>query len=383
MSVNLHGYCHPRFRRVQEEFERNFAERGEVGAAVCVMIEGETVVDLWGGLADPQTQRPWDKDTVVVVWSCTKGATALCAHILASRGELNLDLPVAYYWPEFAQAGKGEITVSMLLNHQAGLPVFRKKLPEGAYTRWEVMIRALEEQEPFWQPGTRHGYHAFTFGWLVGEVIRRVSGRSLGRFFQEEVAGPLGLDFWIGLPEEMEPRVAPLIMREESREAAARQRTEMQSLVGNVGGFVQEVNTRRAHAAEVGAAGGITNARALAKMYAPLACGGGLGEVALVDKVTLARMSSVSSAVERDAILDIPTRFTLGFQKSSPGIGLSEDAFGHTGSGGSIGFASPKNRLSFGYVMNRMGDAERRQALMDAVYQSLGYTSHAAGFWIR
>jgi CubicO group peptidase (beta-lactamase class C family) len=184
--MTAQGTAAPRFASVREEFERNFAERGEVGASVCVTVDGETVVDLWGGIADPDTQAPWNEDTLVLVWSCTKGATALCAHILAARGVIDLHAPVARYWPEFAKGGKDGITVRMVLNHQAGLG----------------------------PPSTRHGYHALVFGHLVGEVLRRVTGHSLGTFFRTEVAEPPGLDFWIGLPEEQEPRVAPSISPE-------------------------------------------------------------------------------------------------------------------------------------------------------------------------
>jgi CubicO group peptidase (beta-lactamase class C family) len=187
--MTAQGTAAPRFASVREEFERNFAERGEVGASVCVTVDGETVVDLWGGIADPDTQVPWNEDTLVLVWSCTKGATALCAHILAARGVIDLHAPVARYWPEFAKGGKDGITVRMVLNHQAGLG----------------------------PPSTRHGYHALVFGHLVGEVLRRVTGHSLGTFFRTEVAEPLGLDFWIGLPEEQEPRVAPSISRSRRR----------------------------------------------------------------------------------------------------------------------------------------------------------------------
>src|SRR5262249_16385591 len=180
-------------------------------AAVSVVVEGRTVVDLWGGVADTQTKAPWQQDTLCHVWSATKGATSLCAHLLAARGELDLDAPVVTYWPEFGQAGKERITVALLLSHQAGLPAIRERLPQDAFYDWDLMVSALEREAPFWEPGTRNGYHALTFGFLVGEVVRRVSGRSLGTFFHDEVATPLGLDFWIGLPEDQEPRVAPRI----------------------------------------------------------------------------------------------------------------------------------------------------------------------------
>ena len=170
----------------------------------------QTVVDLWGGMARPETQTPWTARQISIVFSSTKGATALCPHTGVTR-KTRSGAPVAKYWPEFAQAGKAQIPVKMLLNHQAGLPAVRAPLPQGAYANWELMVNALAKEEPFWEPGTRNGYHAFTIGWLVGEVVRRVSGKSLGTFFQDEVAKPLGLDFWIGLPEDKEARVAPMI----------------------------------------------------------------------------------------------------------------------------------------------------------------------------
>ncbi|HEY8171583.1 MAG TPA: serine hydrolase domain-containing protein, partial [Dehalococcoidia bacterium] len=209
----ISGECGTRFGRVREEFERNFAERGDVGASVCVTVDGETVVDLWGGVANVETGAAWERDTVALVWSCTKGAMSLCAHMLVSRGLLDLDAPVARYWPEFAQSGEGrgkqDCTVRMLLNHQAGLAAVRQPLPPGGFYDWELVTNALASQEPFWEPGTRHGYHALTFGHLIGEVLRRITGTTPGAFFSKEVAEPLGIEFWIGLPEEIEPRVAP------------------------------------------------------------------------------------------------------------------------------------------------------------------------------
>jgi len=401
--MEVHGSCDPKFQPVRQEFERNFRERGEVGASVCITLQGETVVDLWGGLTRADTATPWTEDTVSIVFSSTKGATALCAHVLASRGQLDLDAPVAKYWPEFAQAGKDQIPVKMLLNHQAGLPAVRAPLPQGAYADWELMVNALAREEPFWEPGTRNGYHALTLGWLVGEVVRRISGKSLGTFFQDEIAKPLGLDFWIGLPADKEARVAPMIDAKPDpdslffREIA--KPGSLQSLVllnsGGYMGAAPEYDSRAAHAAEIGAAGGITNARGLAGMYAPLACGGKSKGVALVSPATLARMALVSSATGRDAVLVMPTRFSLGFMKSMdnrrerPGVQdsvlISEDAFGHVGAGGSFGFADPKAAMSFGYTMNRMGPGaslnERGQSLVDATYRVLGYQSDASGAW--
>src|SRR6266567_1271097 len=409
------GFCDPRFERVAEEFTRNFQERGEVGASVCVQIEGETFVDLWGGSADPASNKPRVEDTITHVWSATKGATALCAHMLIERGLLDLEAPVVRYWPEFGQAGKESILVKMLLNHQSGLAAISEPLPEGALFNWELMVKALEKQKPFWQPGTMHGYDGFTFGWFIGELVRRVSGKSLGTFFREEVAEPLGLDFWMGLPEALENRVATMFPADPPdpsgpinpmMAAILADPTSVQALqLFNTGGYVMPgpdgvfgFNTRAAHAAEMGSVGAITNARGLAGMYAPLANGGSLKGVNLVSRDTLARMGAVSSASSLDATVLLPTRFSLGYVKSTDNrrvpnctkddsLILSEEAFGHPGFGGAIGFVDPVARMSFGYAMNRMGQGiglnARGQSLIDAAYLSLGYTSNAGGSWIK
>jgi CubicO group peptidase (beta-lactamase class C family) len=404
--MTIAGECADRFAGVREEFARNFAERGEVGASVCITVDGETVVDLWGGAADPATGRPWEPDTIGVVWSCTKGATALCAHVLVSRGELSLDAPVAEYWPEFAKNGKDAITVRMLLAHQAGLAALREPIPEAGYCDWDLITTRLADQEPLWEPGTRHGYHALTFGHLVGEVVRRVTGRSLGTFFREEIAAPRGLDLWIGLPAEHEPRVAPTLPAEMPApgavipsfyRSALSDPTSVGALVlmnsGSV--FVPGwIDTRDAHVAELPAFGGIGNARALAGMYRALATGGD----GLVDAEQLVVMGAVTSATAVDATMLVPTRWSTGFVKSvdnhtrapgdQDGVVLSEEAFGHVGMGGSIGFADPRARLSFGYTMNRQGmsvglDA-RGQSLVDAAYAALGYRRpRRGGSWYR
>lgn len=389
----VRGLWHPSFKRVRDEFVRNFTERGELGASVHVRVAGLPVVDLWGGVADPTTGRAWTRDTLVHVWSCTKGATALCAHILASRGELDLDAPVAQYWPEFAQNGKSAVTVAMLMSHQAGVPALRDPLPFGALYDTEYMTDRLAAEAPFWEPGTRHGYHALTFGFCVGELVRRISGRTLAGFFRQEVAEPLGLDFSMGLPDSELPRLAPSIPADPptppfSRAflAAISDPTSIASLVFfNSGGYLNpgEAESAAARAqTEIGATGGFTNARALSRLYAVLANGG----ERFVDKASFARMARVNSA-GWDQFGLIPSRFTLGFVKSidnrrgdpgnqDTGI-LSEAAFGHSGFGGSIGFADPENRLSFGYTMTKQGPGTllnpRGQSLVDAAYRSLGY----------
>ncbi len=401
----IHGECDPKFQSVADQFEKNFAEKGEVGASLSLTLEGETVVDLWGGMADPETETPWEKDTVSIVYSCTKGATALCAHLLVERGQLELDAPVIQYWPEFGKHGKEAITVAMMLNHSAGLPTFREPLKKDAYYDWDYMIHRLEEEAPFWEPGTRNGYHMTNFGWTVGELVRRASGKSLGRFFQDEVADPLQIDFWIGLPKEIEPRVAPILfppLEKMPNTAFAQALRENRSSIPalaffNCGGHRGKHNTRQAHAAELGAGGGITNARAQAKMYAPLANEGHAQGVSLLKPETILRMSQVSMATQQDATLLIPTRFALGFMKSMDNrkraygeiesVILSEQAFGHVGAGGSIGFADPDCRMSFSYTMNQMGHGillnPRGQSVIDAAYDSLGYRSNASGVWSR
>jgi CubicO group peptidase (beta-lactamase class C family) len=208
--MKVDGTCKKGFERVAETFTKNFAEKGELGASVCVTVGGETIVDLWGGIADSKTNMPWKKDTLSIVFSCTKGATALCAHMLASRGKLDFDAPVTELWPEFGQKGKQAVTTRMMLDHSAAVPALRAKVKDSGPYEWDYMTQRLAEEEPFWVPGTRNGYHGLTFGWTVGEMVRRASGKSLGAFFQDEVAKPLGLDFWIGLPEALEPRVAPM-----------------------------------------------------------------------------------------------------------------------------------------------------------------------------
>ena len=210
MAAEVGGHVEPGFEGVRDAFANNFAEHGEVGATYAFYVEGTRVVDLWGG-ERPDRGVPYDGDTLQIVFSSTKGAAAACAHLLAQRGQLDLDAPVVTYWPEFGQAGKDHIPVRWLLSHQAGLPTIDAELSREEALAWEPVIHALEVQKPYWEPGTAHGYHALTYGYLVGEVVRRIDGRTLGSFFHEELAEPLGLDFWIGLPEEYEPRVAPMI----------------------------------------------------------------------------------------------------------------------------------------------------------------------------
>ncbi len=400
--MQVHGDWDPRFVGVRDEFERNFRERGEVGASVCVVLDGRAVVDLWGGLAERRAARSWQRDTIGVVWSCTKGAVALCAGVLLARGLLDLDAPVARYWPEFAQAGKEAITLRMVLSHQAGLPALRQPVSPGSLYDWDRFVALLAGETPFWEPGTRQGYQAFTFGHLVGEVVRRVSGKPLAAFFRDEVTGPLGLDFHLGLSEADEARLAPTIRPDPvpPGEVPWRFLTRLNEdpasvqalIVRNTGLRPGEHESRQAHAAVLPSQGGIGNARGLAGLYAPLARGGG----DLIDSDTLRALAAVQSASAIDAVLLVGLRFGLGFMKSSdnrkgpPGaqdsLILSESAFGHAGMGGSLGFADVPAGLAFGYTMNKQGRGvllnDRGQALVDAVYTALGCRTTAPGFWV-
>ncbi|MEX3011273.1 serine hydrolase domain-containing protein [Hoeflea sp. TYP-13] len=385
-NARVEGFCDPAFQPVLDAFLNNFEVHGEVGASVCIHVGDRIAVDLWGGHCDRDRQKPWDRDTVSVVFSCTKAATALCAQLLVDRGALDLDAKVSRYWPEFAQAGKEDATVLMMLNHSAGVPALREPLKQGAFYDWDYMTGRLAEEEPFWRPGTKSGYHMTSFGWTVGELVRRVSGKSLGAFFRDEFAVPLGLDFQIGLPATTTKQIAPIILYKPGPDT---QLTEfIMALVGaptsishlsymNNGGH--DPNSGLAHAAEIGGAGGIANARALADMYRPLA---GSGSVLSQERID--DMSRVSTETDRDETLLIPTRFGQGFMLSMdnsslpPGssVIIGRHAFGHVGMGGSIGFADRDRGLAFGYTMNKLGGGillnERGQALVDAAYGCMG-----------
>ncbi len=389
------GTVAPGFEAVADAFRANFAERGEVGASVCVMQHGRIVVDLWGGVADPKTGRPWQRDTVSIVFSCTKGATALCAHMLAERGRLNLYKPVTDIWPAFGQGGKAATTPAMMLAHTSPVPHLRDPVRPGGYADFDYMVERVAAEPAWWEPGTRQGYHGVTFAWTVGNVVRIAAGEPMAAFFAREVAGPLGLDFHIGLPEGEEPRVAPMIASDPA-EADPNSRF-IQALMGVPGSLPQlfltnsggaDFNSRAIRSAEIGSANGITNARGLAGLYAPLAAGGG----GLLGPDSVARMARVVGATFDDATLMQPMRFGLGYMNSidnrpigGDSLLIGEQAFGHVGMGGSVSFTDPAHGLSFGYTMNRMGPGillnSRGQSLVDATYASLGLTGNASGAW--
>jgi CubicO group peptidase (beta-lactamase class C family) len=382
-----HGACDAAFRRVREVFADLLATR-ESGAAVSAWVAGRQVVDLWGGFANRKRTRPWERDTLVNVYSTTKGMTALCAHRLADRGELDLDAPVARYWPEFAAANKESIPVRFLLNHRAGLAAVRSPLPPEALYDWGAMTRALEAEAPWWPPGEGHGYHALTFGWLVGEVVRRISGKSLGTFFRDEIATPLDLDFHIGLAAENDARCASFSTVDEGDGAESIVAAVMRDPEGLVGraftnppSVVQAgvVTSRAWRAAEIPGANGHGTARALARAYGALGNGGSLDGYRLLSRAQIDLCCSPESEGP-DLLLGASTRFGLGFMLSQPEqpdgrIGPNRRAFGHPGAGGSMAFCDPDAGLGFGYFMNAMDKSlltsRRAAALIDAVYESL------------
>jgi CubicO group peptidase (beta-lactamase class C family) len=380
-SLPLGGACDPRFTPVRDAFVANFTERGDVGAAVTVAVGGRVVVDLWGGWADAARRRPWERDTLVNAFSVTKGLTTVCVLQLVGRGLLDLDARMARYWPEFARDGKETITLRQVLSHQAGLPAVRDPLPDGAMLDWDAMVRALERQTPWWDPGAMHGYHVNTFGYLVGEVVRRVSGTTVGSLLRAHVAEPLGADVHIGLPASEHHRVAeflwPAYAPLPERPASGEDELMRWSAYWNPPGLSGAgwVNSAAWRAAEIPSTNGHATARGVARVYAALARGGAIDGVRILDRPVLdaAVCEQVSG---HDRVLQRPSRFAVGFQLTQPErpLGPNPGGFGHFGTGGSLGFCDPDADVAFGYVMNDLGPRwqnPRNKALIDAVYASL------------
>ncbi|MER6052116.1 serine hydrolase domain-containing protein [Streptomyces sp. NPDC001793] len=392
-AATVNGRCAPGFEGVRTAFEGNFRAGREVGAAVAVMLDGEPVVDLWAGRADADGVRPWERDTLVNVYSTTKGMTALCAHLLVDRGELDLDAPVARYWPEFAREGKESLPVRWLLCHRAGLPAPREPLAEGRAYDWEYVCDALANTPPWWEPGTAQGYHATTFGYLVGEVVRRITGQSLGTFLRREITGPLGADLFVGTPAAEHPRCADMVGQLDEELFDARYPHLPNPPVRGIAEHplapvtlalryvpIGDVNSAAYRSAEIPAGNGHATARGLAAVYAALAGG------RLVGPATLEAMRrSQSRPDEPDLTLGAfapagrgsAYRWGLGYMLNDRGqAGPNRRAFGHGGAGGSYAFADPENGLAYAYTMNRFGggtsgEDPRSRALVAAVYTAL------------
>jgi len=364
-------------------FQENFEKFGELGGAVSIWQNGRPVVDLYGGFCDARRERPWEADTLVLVWSATKGIGSACVLHVLQEHKINLDRRVAEFWPEFAQAGKEKITLAELLSHQAGICALDTRVDILDYG---AVIRALEAQKPLWTPGTAHGYHARTFGFLLDELVRRIAGKTLSQYWREVFAQPLKLDLWIGLPEQENPRVATIYAAKSGKPPEPRQfysdlvtpgtlaRKTFSSPYGLKS--VSEMNNPAVRAQPIVSFGGIGSASALSKFYSMLANGGKLDGQTFFSAETITWMTR-TLADGMDRVFQIPTAFAAGFMKDSQHaarglFGRSPNAFGHPGAGGSHAFADPENRISFAYVMNQMEQSllpnEKSLQLVDAVY---------------
>jgi len=384
MVPAIHGNVKPGFEPIAKAFEDAFADQPQMGASLHILIEGETVADLWGGVADARDGRMWEKDTPTTIFSCTKGLVSILAARLVEEGRLDYAAPVARYWPEFAAAGKANVTVGEALAHKAGLSAPRADLSEDDIVDWDCVASILAEQEPLWELGAGYQYHAITFGWLAGEIIRRVTDKSVGSYFRELVTGPLGVDAWIGLPTELADRPAhirvsqPLIdlWAEEAKRPAPNWPYKAMTLgsalpvdlVSETGGF----NAQRIRAAEIPGAGGIASAEALATMWSAVVTP--TRGVRLLSDDTIAAATQVQSQGQPIFGAEPPySRWGYGFQLDSEARRyLGEGCFGHDGAGGQVGFADPRRQIGFGFVTNwMMGPEDRRATAIIEVLRQL------------
>jgi CubicO group peptidase (beta-lactamase class C family) len=379
--MQVDGYVATEFEPVLDAFAQNFDERGEVGAAVSIYLDGRPVVDLWGGLADATNGGRWKEDTLVLVYSATKGVTATCANLLMQQGHLDPEARVASIWPEFAANGKGAVTVGQVMSHQTGLPYVEGEFSLEEVLRWDPMVDALAAQKPIWEPGTKHGYHMRTYGWLVGEIIRRADPqhRSVGTFWRDEIADGLGIDFWIGLPEQLEPRVARLVPpKVDLRDALAPFGDDLllARVFSNPGGhfnYDEMWNSRQLHAPELPSSNGIGSARGLARLYA--SCVSDVDGRRTLNESSVAR-AAAERACGKDEVLMVESCYGLGYMLgNSFGAANPRTAFGHGGAGGSLTFADPATGLAFAYVMNDlrfdMNGDPRSEMLVRAAYRAL------------
>ncbi len=387
--THIAGLVAPRFGEVRTLFERNFAEGGEIGAAIAAYWKGEKVVDLWGGRRTPEGDAPWKEDTMVVVMSTTKGLSAMTLAVANARGWLDYDAPVARYWPEFAQNGKAEITVRQLLGHEAGLVLLDEKLTLEKLRDLDNVAHLLARQRPAWPPGTRHGYHTMTLGLYMQELIRRVdpAHRTLGCFFHDEIAAPLDLEFYIGLPREIpDERIARVKPLSPWRGLLALRYTPIAVTMKMIRpgsllrrsfmGLGVDPNDRGYLEVEVPAGNGVGTARAIARAYCAFAEGG--AELGITPEVFARITAPPIVARPVDEVLGVPSYFSLGFLRPGPtvGFGSGPRAFGSPGAGGSFAFADPDVRLGYAYVMNKLDfyleNDPREKALRDAVYRAIG-----------
>ncbi|UVK54706.1 beta-lactamase family protein [Mesorhizobium sp. AR02] len=375
--MNIEGICDPRFGAVREAFAACFDQRLEHGGGVSVVVHGKTVVDLWGGHADAARTRPWRQDTLINVWSSTKGVVALAIAMLVERGKLDYAAPIARYWPEFAAGGKEHITLDQVMSHQAGLNGLAVPMEEADLLAWTPFVDALAAMSPLWEPGSRCIYHALIYGHLAGEVLRRVDGRSIGRFIAEEIAGPLAADFHVGLPDREDSRVAEMIEGPKASDWVEFVRASpFPHASDNPAPRALAPNDRVWRAAEVPGGNGQSTAHALARIYGMMAAGRIWEGKALIGRAAIQEATHLRFRGMDDSFA-VLTAFAAGYQMEDPVYAgrASSQTFGHTGWGGAIGFADPDAGVGFGYVTNRMlgfDDMDpRRKLLIDAVYDSL------------
>ncbi len=374
-KIQIKGTCSEKFAGLKEVFRRNFDEGLEVGASLAVTIDGKFVVDLWGGFMDGSMAQPWEKNTIINVYSITKVMTSICIHILVDRGLLDLDEPVAKYWPEFAQAGKENIPVRYLLSHSAGLAGWDAPLQVEDLYNWEYVTSLLEKQTPWWEPGTKCGYHTLTFGFLLGELVRRITKKPLGEFFRGEVADRLEADFYISLLKEHDNRVAELISPPpldlsvfDPNSVAVRSLTNPHLEL-----TVNHTKTREWRQAEIPAANGHGNARSIAKITAALACGGELNGVHILSLKSIQK-SIEEQIYDMDLVIGIKTRYGLGWglQNEEEPIGPNPNVFYWGGYGGSAVIIDMDARMSIAYVMNKMeNESPRFERLQSSIYKTL------------
>src|SRR5882724_5350745 len=370
-------------QRLKPLFQENFEKFGELGAAVSVWQNGRPIIDLYGGFRDARRENPWTSDTLVLVWSATKGIGSACVLHALQQHKINLDRRVAEFWPEFAQAGKEKIPLAQLLSHQTGLCALDRRVDVLDY---HAVTRALEAHKPLWPPGTAHGYHARTFGFLLDELVRRIAGRTLSRYWREVFAQQLNLDLWIGLPEEENSRVATVYAAKSGKPPEPKKFYSDLTTPGTLArktftspyglNSVSGMNTPAVRAQPIVSFGGIGSASALAKFYSMLANGGKLEGQTFFSEETIAWMTTpLADGIDR--VFQIPTAFSAGFMKdpfnaAQRMFGASLKAFGHPGAGGSHAFVDPENRISFAYVMNQMEQSllpnEKSLRLVDAIY---------------
>jgi CubicO group peptidase (beta-lactamase class C family) len=376
-------------QRIAPLFEENFEKLGDLGAAVSVWQSGKPLLHLYGGFRDARREHPWTDDTLVPIWSATKGPGSACVLHVLQEGKIEIDRPVAEFWPEFGQAGKETITIAQLLSHQAGLAALDRQVDVLDYRR---VIEALEKQEPNWPPGSGHGYHARTFGFLLDELVRRIAKESLGEYWRRNFAGPLQLDLWMGLPEKENSRVATIYAPRVGKSPGPKYRQSGSDFYLDVvtkGTFAHKVfaspyglravsamNKPEIRAQPLVSFGGIGGANSLAKFYAMLANGGQLDGRKFFSEKTIGWMeTTLTDGLDR--VFGIPTAFSAGFMKDSKAaprriFGTSTSSFGHPGAGGSHAFADPENGIGFAYVMNQMEQSvlpnEKSLRLVNAIY---------------